>query len=186
MSPISFRATTLLILAAGLLRCSASGTNPDTGENGGASGSESAAGGASASSGAGAGGASAFGGASGTANTAGGDTGSAGASAGASGDAGAPYLKAYSKAPYETSSSVFTLKVNGTSVDVVRYYNLYSYAHLAYEGPATFTVSLKSGTAITSFDISPHSYGLNAMATKNGPDLTFSRVQANSGICQRG
>ena len=44
----------------------------------------------------------------------------------------------------------------------------------------TFTVSLKSGATITSFDISPHSYGLNATATKSGANLTFSVPQVKS------
>ncbi len=74
-----------------------------------------------------------------------------------SANAAATYLKAYTKAGYETSSSVFTLKVDNTPVDVVKYFNRYSYAHLAYEGAATFAVTLKSGSTITSFDISPHS-----------------------------
>ncbi len=95
-------------------------------------------------------------------------------------DAAASYLLPYAKAAYETSSSVYTLKADNTAVDVVRYFNKYSYAHLAYEGTATFTVSLKSGAAITSFDISPHSYGLNAAAIKSGATLTFSVPQAKS------
>ncbi len=94
--------------------------------------------------------------------------------------AAASYLLAYPKASYETSSSVFTLKADNTSVDVVRYYNKYSCAHLAYEGTVTFTVSLKSGATITSFDISPHSYGLVATATKSGANLTFSVPQVKS------
>ncbi len=94
--------------------------------------------------------------------------------------AAASYLLAYPKAGYETSSSVFTLKADNTSVDVVHYYNKYSYAHLAYQGTATFTVTLKSGAAITSFDISPHSCGLNAVAAKSGANLTFSVPQVNS------
>lgn len=94
--------------------------------------------------------------------------------------AAASYLLAYPKAGYETSSSVFTLKADNTSVDVVHYFNEYSYAHLAYEGTVTFTVTLKSGATITSFDISPHSYGLDAVATKSGANLTFSVPQVNS------
>ena len=94
--------------------------------------------------------------------------------------AAASYLLAYPKAGYETSSSVFTLKADTTSVDVVRYYSKFSYAHLAYQGTTTFTVSLISGATITSFDISPHSYGLNVTATKSGANLTFSVPQVNS------
>ena len=56
--------------------------------------------------------------------------------------AAASYLLAYPKAGYETSSSVFTLKADTTSVDVVRYYSKFSYAHLAYQGTTTFTVSI--------------------------------------------
>ena len=63
---------------------------------------------------------------------------------------------------------------------MVHYFNEYSYAHLAYEGTVTFTVTLKSGATITSFDISPHSYGLDAVATMSGANLIFSVAQANS------
>jgi polygalacturonase len=182
MSPISIRAAATLIFAVGLLNCSSNGgTNGDVRENGGASddaggnGSASVEAGATGSDDAGPGGASDDVGVTGSADAEAGAT-----SADAGGNPGGPYFKAYSKAPYETASSVYTLKVNGTSVDVVRYYNLYSYAHLAFEGTATFTVTLKSGATITSFGISPHSYGLNAAATKSGSSLTFSRVQANS------
>lgn len=94
--------------------------------------------------------------------------------------AAASYLLAYPKAGYEISSGIFTLKADNTLIDVVHYYNKYSYAHLAYEGTATFTVSLKSGAAITSFDISPHSYGLDATAIVSGSNLTFSLPQAGS------
>jgi polygalacturonase len=98
----------------------------------------------------------------------------------AAANASALYLKAYAKASYETTSSVYTLKVDNTSVDVVKYFNKYSYAHLAYEGTATFAVTLKSGVTITSFDISPHSYGLNPTATKSGATLTFNLPQVDS------
>ncbi len=94
--------------------------------------------------------------------------------------AAALYLKAYAKASYETTSGAYTLKVDNTSVDVVKYYNKYSYAHLAYEGTATFAVTLKSGATISSFDISPHSYGLNPVATKSGATLTFNLPQVDS------
>ncbi len=104
----------------------------------------------------------------------------ANATGAATADAAASYLLPYPKTSYEISSSVYTLKVDNASVDVVKYYNRYSYAHLAYEGTATFTVSLKSGATITSFDISPHSYGLNATATKSGANLTFTVPQVNS------
>jgi polygalacturonase len=178
MSSFSIRTAAALFFAAGLLHCSSKdSTSGDPNENAGASddaggsGSGGAEAGATSAPGASPGGAT---------GSAGAEAGAVGADASASGNPGGAYFNAYSKAPYETASSAFTLRVNGASVDVVRYYNLYSYAHLAYEGTASFTVSLKSGAPITSFDISPHSYGLNATATKSGSSLSFTRVQANS------
>src|SRR4051812_27509985 len=92
--------------------------------------------------------------------------------------AAATYFKAYAKAPYETSSTVYTLQVDGHSVDVAKYFKKYSYAHLAYEGTATFVVSLKSGDTIVGYNVSPHSY--NISASKSGNHLTFSLAQADS------
>ncbi len=90
----------------------------------------------------------------------------------------ASYFNAYDKAAYETTSKDFSLKVDGKSVDVVEYYNgVYSYAHLAYEGTATFEITAKNGS-ISSYELSPHSY--NMKATKSGSKLTFSLKQDGS------
>lgn len=92
--------------------------------------------------------------------------------------AAASYFNAYDKAAYETTSKDFSLKVDGKSVDVVEYYDgTYSYAHLAYEGTATFEVTAKNGS-ISSYELSPHSY--NMKATKSDNKLTFSLKQDGS------
>lgn len=93
-------------------------------------------------------------------------------------EAAASYFNAYDKAAYETTSKDFSLKVDGKSVDVVEYYDgTYSYAHLAYEGTATFEVTAKNGS-ISSYELSPHSY--NMKATKSDDKLTFSLKQDGS------
>ncbi len=95
--------------------------------------------------------------------------------------AAATYLLAYPKAPYDGASGTYTLTADGTSVDVTAYYSgRYSFGHVAFEGTTTFALSTRNGAAITSFNISPHSYGLNANATVSGSTLTFSVTQANS------
>ncbi len=96
-------------------------------------------------------------------------------------DAAASYLLPYPKAPYDGATGTYTLKADGTPVDVTAYYGgRYSFAHVAFEGTTTFAVSTRNGAAITSFNISPHSTGLNAVATKSGSTLTFNVTQANS------
>ncbi len=98
-----------------------------------------------------------------------------------SGAEGAAYLEPYAKAPYEETCDVFTLTVDGKPVDVVKYFDSrYSYAHLAYEGTATFQVTLQSGEAITDYDISPHSYNLNDAAVAEGDTLTFALTQSEA------
>lgn len=90
-------------------------------------------------------------------------------------------IKAYAKAPYEETCPLFSLTADGTPVDVVQYFDgRYSYAHLAFSGTASFEISLLSGQAITGFDISPHSYGLNAQAQADQNKLTFEMSQAES------
>ena len=186
LNSVSALAVVASVLALGLLHCSSNDSSGAAANVAGASGTTNAAAGAPASAGVSEGSSDAVAGASGSVGAAAGGSAWAGASfagavaTGASGSSGEPSLSAYAKAPYETTSGIFTLKANATPVDVVEYYKLYSYAHLAYEGTATFTVSLNSGASISSFDISPHSYGLNATATKSGATLTFSRTQANS------
>ncbi|SFL00325.1 Glycosyl hydrolases family 28 [Paenibacillus sp. 1_12] len=73
------------------------------------------------------------------------------------------------------TSSDYTLRVDSTTVRVARQFD-YSFAQFAYSGTATFKVTAKDN--ITSYDISPHSYGISA--TKSGKDLTFSLPQSGS------
>lgn len=90
----------------------------------------------------------------------------------------ASYFNAYDKASYEKTSTDFSLKVDGKSVDVVDYYEgTYSYAHIAYEGTASFEVTAKNGN-ISSYELSPHSY--NMKATRSGNKLSFSLKQDGS------
>ncbi len=93
----------------------------------------------------------------------------------------ASYFNAYDKASYEKTSDDFSLKVDGKSVDVVTYFEgrggEFSYAHLAYEGTASFEIKSKGGN-ISSYDLSPHSYGMDA--SKSGATIKFSLKQAGS------
>ncbi len=93
----------------------------------------------------------------------------------------ASYFNAYDKAAYETTSDDFSLKVDGKSVDVVTYFEgrggEFAYAHLAYEGTASFEIKSLGGT-ISSYNLSPHSYGMKA--SKSGDTLKFSLKQAGS------
>ncbi len=87
-------------------------------------------------------------------------------------------FNAYDKASYETTSDDFSLKVDGKTVDVVTYFEgrggEFAYAHLAYEGTASFEVKSLGGD-ISSYNVSPHSYGMNV--TKSGATLKFSLKQ---------
>ncbi|MEK3724105.1 glycosyl hydrolase family 28 protein [Paenibacillus sp. FSL H8-0034] len=76
---------------------------------------------------------------------------------------------------YFGTSSAYTLMVDSTTVRVARQFD-YSFAQLSYSGTATFRVTAKD--TITTYDISPHSYGI--AATVSGKDLTFSLPQAGS------
>ena len=93
----------------------------------------------------------------------------------------ASYFNAYDKAPYEKTSGDFSLKVDGKSVDVVSYFENsskpYSYAHLAYEGTATFEIKSLGGN-ISSYNLSPHSYGMQG--NLSGSTLKFSLEQTGS------
>jgi hypothetical protein len=73
------------------------------------------------------------------------------------------------------TSSAYTLKVDSTTVRVARQFD-YSFAQFAYSGTATFKVTASEN--INAYDISPHSYGIQA--TVSGKDLTFSLPQAGS------
>ena len=94
--------------------------------------------------------------------------------------AAATYLLAYPAAPYDSPSGTYTLKADSTSIPVTSFYSgRYSYAHLAFQGTTTFTLSTTpSKGAITSFNISPHAFGISG--TINGATLTFSVTQAQS------
>lgn len=90
----------------------------------------------------------------------------------------ATYFHAYKKYDYETTSDRFSLSVDGNPVDVVTYYQgRYDYAHLAYEGTASFTVKCLKGD-IDSYNVSPHSYDLDISVSGN--TLTFTMEQRNS------
>ena len=93
------------------------------------------------------------------------------------------WIEAYEKASFEKISENFELKVGGISVDVVQYYEKasanhygYSYAHLAYEGTATFEITSKKGN-IESVDASPHSYNMNVKI--DGNKFSFDLTQQN-------
>lgn len=93
------------------------------------------------------------------------------------------YFKAYPKADYETISPDYTVTVNGQPIDTVAYFEYkndtyrYSYAHLAYEGTAEFSIKNLHGE-ITEYNLSPHSYGIEA--TLSGDTLSFSLEQKDS------
>ncbi|WHY21386.1 RICIN domain-containing protein [Paenibacillus sp. G2S3] len=81
----------------------------------------------------------------------------------------------YPTPSYFATSSAYSLLVDSTTVKVVKHFD-YSFAQLSYSGTATFKVT--ASQAITSYDISPHSYGIEA--TVSGKELTFSLSQAGS------
>ncbi|ACU75715.1 conserved hypothetical protein [Catenulispora acidiphila DSM 44928] len=81
----------------------------------------------------------------------------------------------YPTAPYLTKSTAYTLSVNSQAIDVRKHFD-YSIAQFSYSGTATFTIT--ASETITSYNISPHSYGVKA--TKSGKTLTFSLTQTQS------
>ncbi|WP_438347983.1 hypothetical protein ACP8HI_20330 [Paenibacillus sp. FA6] len=78
--------------------------------------------------------------------------------------------------PYFAISTAYTLKVDSTIVKVAKNID-YSFAQLFYSGTVTFKVTAKD--TITSYDISPHSYGIEA--TVSGKDLTFEGITLRDG-----
>jgi polygalacturonase len=93
--------------------------------------------------------------------------------------AAATYMLAYPSAPYHSASGTYTLKADSTTIPVEGLYNgRYSYGHLAFQGTTTFALTVKSGAAITSYNISPHDFGVTGSV--NGSTLTFSVTQAKS------
>ncbi len=91
----------------------------------------------------------------------------------------ATYLVAYPAALYDGASGTFTLKADSTPIPVTSYYGgRYSFARLAFEGTTTFVLSARSGAAITSYNISPHAFGITGSVS--GSNLTFSVTQGVS------
>lgn len=88
----------------------------------------------------------------------------------------ATYMLAYPMAPYDSPSGTFTLKADSTAIPVTSYYSgRYSFARLSFEGTTTFVLKTTSGAAITSYNISPHAYGITGSVS--GSSLTFSVTQ---------
>jgi len=93
--------------------------------------------------------------------------------------AAATYMLAYPAAPYDGASGTYTLKADSTTIPVTAYYSgRYSFGHLAFEGTTTFTLSTRNGAAITSYNISPHAFGITGSVS--GSNLTFSVTQGKS------
>ncbi|WP_260735508.1 RICIN domain-containing protein [Tunturiibacter lichenicola] len=91
----------------------------------------------------------------------------------------ATYMLAYPGAPYDGASGTYTLKADSTTIPVTSYYGgRYSFGHLAFEGTTTFTLSTRNGAAITSYNISPHDFGITGSVS--GSSLTFSVTQGKS------
>jgi hypothetical protein len=89
------------------------------------------------------------------------------------------YLLTYPAAPYDTPSSTFALRIGETTIPISSFYNgRYDFGHLAFEGAATFVLSLRSGAQITGYNISPHALGIKA--TVKGSDLIFTVTQRQS------
>ncbi|NQX66467.1 RICIN domain-containing protein [Paenibacillus alba] len=89
--------------------------------------------------------------------------------------ASAATVVTYPTPSYFTTSTAYSLQVDSTTVKVVKHFD-YSFAQLSYNGTATFKVTAKDN--ITSYNISPHSYGITASVS--GKDLTFTLPQAGS------
>ena len=93
--------------------------------------------------------------------------------------AAATYMLAYPAAPYDGASGTYTLKADSTTIPVTAYYGgRYSFGHLAFEGTTTFVLSTRNGAAITSYNISPHDFGVTGSVS--GSHLTFSVTQGQS------
>ena len=93
--------------------------------------------------------------------------------------AAATYMLAYPAAPYDGASGTYTLKADSTTIPVTSYFSgRYSFGHLAFEGTTTFTLSTRNGAAITSYNISPHDFGITGSVS--GANLTFSVTQHQS------
>jgi polygalacturonase len=93
--------------------------------------------------------------------------------------AAATYMLAYPAAPYDGASGTYTLKADSTTIPVTAYYGgRYSFGHLAFEGTTTFVLSTRNGAAITSYNISPHAFGVTGSVS--GANLTFSVTQGAS------
>ena len=93
--------------------------------------------------------------------------------------AAATYLLAYPAAPYDGASGTYTLKADSTTIPVTSYFSgRYSFGHLAFEGTTTFVLSTRNGAAITSYNISPHDFGVKGSVS--GANLTFSVTQGQS------
>lgn len=95
--------------------------------------------------------------------------------AGAAGPAAAATVTTYPTPSYFEASESYALTVDSAEIDVVKSFD-YSYARFSYSDTATFTVTVDED--IDSYDISPHSYGIDA--TADGRELTFSLAQAES------
>jgi polygalacturonase len=87
--------------------------------------------------------------------------------------ASATYLLAYPAAPYDTPSATYTLKADKTNIPLTSFYGgRYSFGHLAFQGTATFVLTVKCGQAITGYNISPHAFGVTGkvnVSTSSGP-----------------
>lgn len=93
--------------------------------------------------------------------------------------AAATYMLAYPAAPYDGASGTYTLKADSTTIPVTAYYGgRYSFGHLAFEGTTTFVLSTRNGAAITSYNISPHDFGITGSVS--GSNLTFSVTQGST------
>ena len=91
----------------------------------------------------------------------------------------ATYMLAYPAAPYDGASGTYTLKADSTTIPVTAYFGgRYSFGHLAFEGTTTFVLSTRNGAAITSYNISPHDFGVKGSVS--GANLTFSVTQGKS------
>ncbi len=81
-------------------------------------------------------------------------------------------MLAYPAAPYDGANGTYTLKADSTTIPVTSYYGgRYSFGHLAFEGTATFVLSTRNGAAITSYNISPHDFGIKGSVS--GANVTF-------------
>ena len=82
---------------------------------------------------------------------------------------GAVTMVTYIKPVYTVTSPIFSLTADSTPVFVEKYMD-YHYAHFSCSGTAALTVVVSQ--TITSYDISPHSLGIDG--TVSGNQLTFS------------